>query len=139
MSDLKATMTQFIEEVFNKGNFGAMDDFVADDFVEHEELPPGVPPGKDAPRVMMTMMRQAFPDFHVAVEDMLEDGTKVITRSRFSGTHEGEFMGVPPTGNEFNISVIDIVEFRDGKAIAHWGVMDMAGMMQQLGVGGPPA
>lgn len=139
MSDLKATMTQLIEEVFNKGNFGVMDDFVADDFVEHEELPPGVPPGKDAPRVMMTMMREAFPDFHVTVEDMLQDGNKVITRSRFSGTHKGEFMGIPATGNAYNISVIDIVEFRDGKAIAHWGVMDMAGMMQQLGVGGPPA
>ena len=126
-------LTQLIEEVFNKGNFGAMDDLVADDFVEHEALPPGVPPGKDAPRVMMTMMRDAFPDFHVTIEDMLEDGSKVVTRTRFSGTHEGEFMGMPPTGNRFDIPVIDIVEFRGDKAVAHWGIMDAAKMMEQLG------
>jgi steroid delta-isomerase-like uncharacterized protein len=139
MSDDKATMLQLYEEVFSQGNFDLGDELLADDFVEHEELPPGIPQGKEAPRALMTMMRGAFPDFHAAVEEMLQDGNKVITRARFSGTHEGEFRGIPPTGKRFDIPVIDIVEFRDGKAIAHWGVMDMAGMMAQLGVSGSPA
>jgi steroid delta-isomerase-like uncharacterized protein len=139
MSDNKAVMLRLYEEVFTQGNIDLMDEIVADDFVEHEELPPGIPQGKEAPRALMTMMRGAFPDFHAAVEEMLQDGNKVITRARFSGTHEGEFMGIPPTGKRFDIPVIDIVEFRDGKAIAHWGVMDMAGMMAQLGVSGSPA
>lgn len=139
MSDNKTTMLRLYEEVFNAGDLEAIDEIVAEDFVEHEELPPGIPQGKGAPRALVTMMRGAFPDFHAAVEEMLEDGNKVITRVRFSGTHQGEFMGIPPTGNRFDIPVIDIVEFRDGKGIAHWGIMDQAGMMQQLGVGGPPA
>jgi steroid delta-isomerase-like uncharacterized protein len=139
MSDNKATMLRLYEEVFSGGNLEAIDELLADDFVEHEELPPGIPQGKGAPRALATMMRGAFPDFHVAVEEMLEDGNKVITRARFSGTHQGEFMGIPPTGKRFDIPVIDIVEFRDGKGIAHWGIMDQAGMMGQLGVGGPPA
>ena len=139
MSDDKATMLRIYEEVFSQGDFDLGDELLADDFVEHEELPPGIPQGKEAPRALMTMMRGAFPDFHAAVEEMLQDGNKVITRARFSGTHKGEFMGIPPTDKRFDISVIDIVEFRDGKAIAHWGVMDMAGMMEQLGLGGPPA
>ena len=139
MSDNKATMLRLYEEVFSGGNLEVIDELLADDFVEHEELPPGIPQGKGAPRALVTMMRGAFPDFHAAVEEMLEDGDKVITRARFSGTHQGEFMGIPPTGKRFDIPVIDIVEFRDGKGIAHWGIMDQAGMMQQLGVGGPPA
>ena len=139
MSDNKATTLRLYEAVFSKGEFDLIDELLADDFVEHEELPPGVPPGKDAPRAMMTMMRAAFPDFHAAVEELLEDGEKVIVRARFSGTQQGEIMGFPATGKRFDIAVIDIIEFRDGKGVAHWGVMDMAAMMEQLGVGGPPA
>jgi steroid delta-isomerase-like uncharacterized protein len=139
MSDNKTTMLRLYEEVFNGGQLEVIDELIADDFVDHEELPPGMPRGKEAPREMTSMMRGAFPDFHATVEDMLEDGDKVITRARFSGTHQGEFMGIPPTGNRIDIPVIDIVEFRDGKAIAHWGLMDQAAMMGQLGVGGPPA
>ena len=63
---------------------------------------------------------------------------KVVARVRFSGTHQGEFMGIPATGNAFDISVIDIIEFRGDKAVAHWGLMDTAKMMEQLGVGSPP-
>ena len=139
MPDNKATMSRIYEEVFSQGDLGLIDELLADDFVEHEELPPGVPQGKGAPRAMMTMMRGAFPDFHARVEELLEDGDKVIARVRFSGTHRGEFMGIPATGKRFDIAVIDIIEVRDGKGVAPWGVMDMAGMMEQLGVGGPPA
>lgn len=139
MPDLKATMQRTYAELFSQGNLGVIDELLADDFVEHEELPPGVPPGKEAPRALVTMMRNAFPDFSAVVEEMLQDGSKVVTRARFSGTHRGDFMGIPPTNKTFDIPVIDIVEFRDGKAIGHWGIMDMAGLMQQLGAGGPPA
>lgn len=139
MPDLKVLMARMIDEAFNQGDLDALDELISDDFVEHEDLPPGVPQGKAAPRAMITMMRTAFPDFHVTVEDMLQDGSKVVTRSRFAGTHEGEFMGIPPTGNSFDVPVIDIIEFRGEEAVAHWGVMDNAAMMEQLGVAGPPA
>lgn len=139
MPDHKATMARIIEEAFNQGNVDALDELISDDFVEHEDLPPDLPQGKAATRAMITMMRAAFPDLKVTVEDMLQDGGKVVTRSRFAGTHEGEFMGIPPTGNKFDIAVIDIIEFREEKAVAHWGVMDNAAMMEQLGVAGPPA
>jgi len=139
MSDLKAIMQRAYDELFSQGRLSLVDELLADEFIEHEELPPGVPQGKEGLRALVTMMHSEFPDFRATVEEMLQDGNKVITRARFSGTHRGEFMGIPPTGKRFDIPVIDIVEFRDGKGIAHWGIMDMAGMMQQLGVGGPPA
>jgi len=138
MADLKARMERLYEEVFSQGNVDVIDELLADDFVEHEELPPGIPQGKGAPKAFTTMFRSAFPDFRMTIEEMLQDGNKVISRVRVSGTHKGEFMGIPPTDNKFDIAAIDIVEFRDDKAIGHWGVMDTAGMMEQLGVGGPP-
>ena len=138
MPDNKATMLR-IFEVFSQDDLGPLDELLADDFVEHEELPPGIPQGREAPRTLMTMMRGAFPDFRAEVEELLQDGDKVVARVRFSGTHQGEFMGIPATGKRFDIAVIDIIEFREGQGVAHWGVMDMAGMMEQLGVGGQPA
>lgn len=139
MSDIQAVMRRIYGEVFTEGNLQLIDEVMHEDFVEHEELPPGVPPGREAPKAMAAMMRSAFPDFRADVEEMLQDGNKVIARARFSGTHQGEFMGMPATGNRFDISVIDIIEFEGDKAIGHWGLMDTAAMMQQLGAGGPPA
>lgn len=138
MSDLKARTQQLIDGL-NQGNLDVIDEVVHDDFVEHEALPPGIPNGKEAPRVLFSMMLAAFPDFRYNVEEMLQDGNKVVIRGRFTGTHDGvEFMGIPPTGNGFDAAVIDIMEYAGDKLIGHWGVMDNAAMMQQLGVGEPP-
>ena len=138
MSDIQAVMKRIYDDVFTQGNVEMIDELMHEGFVEHEELPPGIPPGREAPKAMMAMMRSAFPDFRADVEEMLQDGNKVIARARFSGTHQGEFMGIPATGNTFDINVIDIIEFEGDKAIAHWGLMDTARMMEQLGLGGPP-
>jgi len=138
MSDIQAAMKRIYGEVFTQGNVELIDEVMHEDFVEHEELPLGIPPGREAPKAMAAMMHSAFPDFRADVEELLQDGNKVIARARFSGTHQGEFMGIPATGNTFNIGVIDIIEFQGDKAIAHWGLMDTAKMMEQLGVGGPP-
>jgi steroid delta-isomerase-like uncharacterized protein len=110
----------------------AIEKYVAPDFVEHEPVPGMEASGPDIPREMFKMMHAAFPDFHMDVHEMLQDGDKVVVRCTMAGTHEGEFMGIPATGNKFAINVIDILQFRDDKAVEHWGVMDMAAMMEQL-------
>ena len=129
----KAAMRRFYRGVFNVGNVALVDELCAPDFVEHEEFP-GLPPGKEGVKVFTTMFRSAFPDLKAEAHDILQDGNKVAARVRFSGTHQGEFMGIPATGKSFDVQVIDIIEFQDGKAVAHWGVMDEMKMMQQLGV-----
>jgi len=139
MSDIQAVMRRIYGEVFTEGNVDVVDEVMHEDFVEHEELPLGIPPSREAPKAMTAMMRSAFPDCRADVEELLQDGNKVIARARFSGTHQGEFMGMPATGNRFDINVIDIIEFEGDKAIGHWGLMDTAKMMEQLGVGDPPA
>ena len=74
-----------------------------------------------------------FPDLTFSAEDMIAEGDKVAVRFTMRGTHKGEFMGVPATGKQFEVSGIDIVRFAGGKAVEHWGVTDTMAMMQQLG------
>ena len=122
-----------LEEVFNRGNMSMVDELFAPDFVEHEELPPGIPPGREAVKQLTTMFRSAFPDFKATIDDIVAEGDKVVIRQTWSGTHKGEFMGVPPTGKSVSFGVIDIIRIAGGKFVEHWGQMDMMGMMQQLG------
>ena len=73
MSDNKATMRRIYEEIITGRNLAAADELLADDFVEYEELPPGMPSGREAPKAMGAMTLAAFPDFRVTVEELLED------------------------------------------------------------------
>ena len=127
-------------DLINAGDFDEFIELLADDFVEHEELP-GLAPGREGVRQLFTMFQAAFPDMRWEPEDILVDGDKVVARVRVTGTNEGEFMGMPATGKSVKVQVIDIVRFGDdGLAHEHWGVFDMMSMMQQLGVApGAPA
>jgi steroid delta-isomerase-like uncharacterized protein len=129
----KALYRQFVEEVFNQGNVNAIDELVAPDFIEHEELPPGIPTDREGVKQLSIMLRSAFPDLKATIDDVLAEGDKVVARMTWTGTQKGEFMGIPPTGKSVSIGVIDIVRFAGNKFVEHWGLMDSAGMMQQLG------
>jgi len=74
-------------------------------------------------------------DFRADVHDLLQEGDKVVARVSFVATHTGEFMGVPASGNPVNIDAIDILQFRGDLCVAHWGIMDMAGALAQMGAG----
>ncbi len=118
--------------------FGAL---LADDFIEHEETP-GLAPTKDGVLEFFRMYRTAFPDLRMEPEDVLASGDKVVARVRATGTHDGEFMGIPATGKGIDVPMIDIIRFGDdGLASEHWGVINEMAMMQQLGLvpEGPPA
>jgi len=129
----KALTVRFVEELFNRGNVGIVGEIFAPDFIEREQLPPGIPDGSEGVKVLTTMLRSAFPDFKATIDDILAEGDKVVIRMTWSGTQKGEFLGVPATGKRVSIGVIDIIRFADGKVVEHWGQMDSMSMMQQLG------
>jgi steroid delta-isomerase-like uncharacterized protein len=133
VADLDGLIRSINDEVLSKGNYDVIDDLVADDFVEHEEMP-GLPTGKDSLRAFVEMFRSAFPDLKAETLAVAVDGDEVWAHSRMTGTHQGEFNGIPPTGKSFSVEMIDRVRTRDGKAVEHWGVSDTMGMMTQLGV-----
>ena len=128
----KAAMRRFYRGVFNVGNVALVDELCAPDFVEHEEFP-GLTTDRDGVKQFVTMMRTAFPDVKMEVHDLIATGNKVVARITMSGTHRGEFMGMPASSKSFSVTTIDIVRFKNGKAIEHWGATDTAKMMEQLG------
>ena len=138
MSDYKAVAQEMYRAIAGGGDVDAVvDRYLAENFVEHEAIP-GMDNTRDTPRQLFAMMHAAITDFHVDVHDLLQDGDKVVARVSFVGTHTGDFMGVPASGNPVEIDAIDILQFRGDQCAAHWGVMDMAGALAQMGAG-PPA
>jgi len=135
MADYKALAQDMFDSMKGGVDVDAMvDRFMAEDFVEHETIP-GMGNTRETPRQLFTMMLTAFPDFGATVHELLQEGDKVTARVTFSGTQEGDFMGIPASGNHVEWSVIDILQFRGDQAVAHWGVMDLAGAMAQMGAG----
>jgi steroid delta-isomerase-like uncharacterized protein len=136
--------TNSIRHLYDLINAGDIDGFgrqLADDFVERDEIP-GLPPTKDGVVQYFRIMLAAFPDMRMDVLDAFASGDKAVARLRISGTHQGEFMGIPATGKPVSVNLIDITRFGDdGLAREHWGVADQLALMQQLGVipVGPPA
>jgi steroid delta-isomerase-like uncharacterized protein len=131
--DNAATMRSTYERI-SAGDIPGFGHLVADDFVEHDEIP-GLPPTKDGVLDYFRLLLSAFPDMRLDVEDLIADGDKAVARVRATATHDGDFMGVPPTGKQVEIQLIDIMRFDgDGLVCEHWGVADMLSLMQQLGV-----
>lgn len=138
--DHVATIRSFYD-LINAGDIDGFGALLADDFVEHEQLA-GLEPTKDGVLAFFRMQRAAFPDMRMQVEDVIADGAKAAVRVRYTGTHSGEFMGMPATGKGVDASLIDVfVIGDDGLVHEHWGVMDSLAMMQQIGAvpAGPPA
>ena len=135
--DNKALNRRFVEEVINQGNIEAIDELIDPGVVDHA-APPGVPTGREGAKQFFAIVRSAFPDLHHTIEDMIAEGDKVVMRSTWSGTHQGEFMGIPATGRRVRVSAIDISRVADGRIVEHWEQSDALGLMQQLGVIPPP-
>lgn len=130
--DHAATLRRMYDAI-NAHDLDALAAVMADDFVEHEELP-GLEPTKAGALEFFRLNMAAFPDLRFEAEDVLVDGDKVVARARFTGTQHGELPGIPPSGKRVDVPLIDIIRFGDdGLAHEHWGVMDAFAMMHQLG------
>lgn len=135
--DHLATMRRAYDMI-NAHDFDGLRGLLADDFVEHEELPGDGATGADGVTEFFRLQVAAFPDFAMTVQDLIDGGDKIVARVRVTGTHRGDFMGMPATGRPVDIDVIDIMRFGDdGLVHEHWGLSDQAAMMQQLGAGAP--
>ena len=132
----KAIIKQ-VEEIWNTGDLAKIDEIFAADFINHD---PNAPDFTDLEgyKGFFVMTRTGFPDFHVTSEDMIAEGDKVAIRWVASGTHQGELLGIPPTGKKASWTGINIYRFADGKIVEAWWSKDMLSMLQQLGVIPPP-
>ena len=129
----KAIVRRVSEQAVGGGDLGVMDELVADDFVDHSALP-GTPPGREGAKAFVHVFHAGFPDLSLTNEDIIGEGDKVVHRYVLRGTHQGEFMGIPPTGNRVEVPGIDELRISGGKIVERWGQVDELGLMQQLGV-----
>ena len=130
----KALSRRAIEELFNMGNLDAADEFIAQDHVHHDPAMPEEGHGIEHFKQFASMYHSAFPDVHIEIEDQLAEGDKVASRWVANGTHEGDLMGIAPTGNQVEVAGMTIDRIADGKIAETWDNYDAMGMMQQLGV-----
>ena len=129
----KAIVRRVSEQAVGGGDLGVMDELVADDFVDHSALP-GTPPGREGAKAFVRTFHAGLPDLSLTNEDIIGEGDKVVHRYVLRGTHQGEFMGIPPTGNRVEVHGIDELRVSGGKIVERWGHVDELGLMQQLGV-----
>ena len=130
----KATMRRLFEEVWNQGNFETFEEIISPDYNGHIPTPPDAPSGREGLRWLIQTYRTGFPDIHVEVNDQIAEGDKVLTRIVIQGTHEGQFMNIPPSGNKVKVTALVVTRFVDGQNVEGWAEVDRFGMMQQLGV-----
>jgi len=135
VDDPKMLFLPLMEEVFNRGNYDVADDLVADDFYNHE-APDS--PGPEGFKASARWLRSAFPDYHAELHELVVDGNLLVARLMVSGTHQGSFMGVLPTGRSFSVQHMHMYRVEGGKLAEHWACRDDLGQLIQLGIIPPP-
>ena len=125
---------RLIEDGFNAGDLAIADELTSPDLVEHQDFGPNHAPGADGVRAVIASLKRAFSDFHLAIEDLVVAGDTAWLRMVATGTHDGPYMGHPPTGRPFRAQVFDVIRVQDGRMVEHWGVPDRLAVLLQLGL-----
>jgi steroid delta-isomerase-like uncharacterized protein len=123
---------RFYEDVLVGGDLGALDEIATADYQEHDPLP-GQGEGLKGLKERVTMLKEGLA-VRFTIEDVIQADDKLVVRWTNSGTHVGEFLGIPPTNKSFSVAGIDIYRLEDGKLAEHWHVIDQLAMLQQLGL-----
>ena len=135
MTDLernKDVLRRFYEEFWTRGDVGVIDEIISDDYVDHQPLP-GSPGGKAGFADLVRMWKRGFPDGGETVDALIAEGDLVVGRFTFRGTHNGEFMGLAPTGRAVTMTGIDVVRLVDGKIVEFWYAEQLHDLLRQLG------
>lgn len=122
-----------VEALFNRRELDRVEEFVTEDFVNHEAWE-GEDPGYEGFRLRLSRLHDAFPDLHMQVHEVMADGDLVAYRATLTGTHDGTLFGMEPTGKSFQVEHMHMLRVRDGKASEHWAARDDLGMLMQLGI-----
>ena len=130
----KAIARRALEELFSaQGDLDVADELIAPNYIGHDPVSPEDVHGPEGVKEFAGMYRNAFPDVQMSVEDQIAEGDMVATRWIASGTHQGDMMGIAPSGNRVTVSGTSIERIVDGKIEETWDNYDALGMMQQIG------
>jgi steroid delta-isomerase-like uncharacterized protein len=137
MEENKALARRFTEGLWGAHKAELVDELLAPDFVNHDPFP-GTTGDREGERQAIAIHSAALSDTRATVDDQIAEGDKVAVRWTFSATQTGEFLGIPPTGNKVEMSGINICRTENGKIAELWRVVDVMGLLQQLGAVPPP-
>jgi steroid delta-isomerase-like uncharacterized protein len=132
MADYQAMAQRWFGEVVSEGKLEVVDELCSADYVEHDPFP-GTSADIDGLKESITIIRSAFPDIEATADEIIVEGDRLAVRSTMRGTHDGDFMGVPASGKKIEVANYDFVRFEGDKAVEHWGVIDSAALMEQIG------
>src|SRR5690349_12348618 len=127
----KNTVTSFIQALFTKGDLGAVDEYLAEEFTDHDP-PMGGPASREGMRRAAAMFRDAFPDWHSDLGFLVAEGDVVTAYFTAGGRQQAEIFGVPASGGTVTLAGINIFGVRDGRITDRWGRLDDLGLMRQL-------
>jgi steroid delta-isomerase-like uncharacterized protein len=142
-AETSTTLARWLwEELWNRGDMAGAEAYVdTARYVEHDPAP-GMPPTWEGVVGLVRLTREAFPDLRSTADDIVAQGDRVACRWTLRGTQRGAYLGIPPTGRTVAIAGMGFARVADGKVVEHWGVVDLLGLMQQLGAVppmGPPS
>ncbi|AKS42552.1 ester cyclase [Wenzhouxiangella marina] len=123
---------RFVDEILNNDDDSAMSDLVHPDY--RHLTPGGELRGRDGLKALLDDYRSGLPDLNVLIDDLVASGDKVVTSIRLTGTHSGNFLGLPATGKLLSVHGMVLSRLEDGKIIEEWEILDLLGMFRQLGV-----
>jgi steroid delta-isomerase-like uncharacterized protein len=130
MSDPKALVAQFGAKIFQEKDFAALTSLMRDDYIQHNPL---VRQGSKGFQDFFQAWFEASPDFRFELKQIVSEGDKVWVYGTYSGTHQGDWLGIPATGNAYKFDAVDIFRVQDGKLAEHWDVLDVYTLFKQLG------
>ena len=133
MSEQNKALARRWADIFAQGNLDLVDEIYAPDYVSHDPTMPEDIRGVEGARDFYSMYLSAFPDAEITIEDQVAEGDTVATRWTGRGTHRGEMMGVPPSGNRVEVMGVTISRIEGGKIVEEWDIYDALGMMQAIG------
>ncbi len=133
----QSLISRIFEQAFNQGNLAIVDELVAVNCVTHS-LPWGLPTGRRGLKQLIIMFRTAFPDLHCTVEDEINEGHKSAAHWTMCGTHQGPFLGNPPTGRPIAVQGIIFARIENERIAEDWILVDQMDLLQQLGIVPPP-
>ena len=131
----KRLVRDYIEAVINKRQPDAVGDYFAANYVEHN---PRLPPGVAGKKRFIASLLTGFSDYRGDIEEIMAESNKIVTRTRWTGTQDGPFLGRPASGNKLNFTTADFYRIEDGKIVEHWDVVDSLARAVGLGLVSPP-
>jgi steroid delta-isomerase-like uncharacterized protein len=127
----KDLVRRYLQQAYDEGRPEIVDECFAEDYVNHDPAP-GLSPDREGEKLLVAMFHEAFPDLKSSVDDQIAEGDMVFTRWSAVGTHQGEIMGIPPTGRRVTMDGHEVTRIRDGKVVEYWINWDAAGFVRQL-------